>query len=83
MLFNIHSGTWDEELLKILKIPASILPRVVPSSGLFGLAKKEFLGSEIPIAGCAGDQQAALFGHACFEPGAAKEHVRNRLLHLG
>jgi glycerol kinase len=72
MLFNIRSGTWDEELLKILKIPSSILPRVVPSSGFFGLARKEFFGSEIPVAGCAGDQQAALFGHACFEPGAAK-----------
>jgi glycerol kinase len=48
------------------------LPRVVPSSGYFGIAGKEILGSEIPVTGCAGDQQAALFGHACFEPGSAK-----------
>jgi glycerol kinase len=72
LLFNIHTGEWDEELLRLFKIPAAILPRVLPSSGVFGLARKEFLGSEIPVAGCAGDQQAALFGHACFEQGAAK-----------
>lgn len=72
LLFNIHTGTWDEELLRAFKIPAAILPRVQPSSGLFGLSRKELLGAEIPVAGCAGDQQAALFGHACFEPGAAK-----------
>jgi len=72
LLFNIKSGKWDEELLEQFKIPAAILPRVVPSSGVFGITKKEFLGSEIPITGCAGDQQAALFGHACFEPGSAK-----------
>jgi glycerol kinase len=72
LLFNINAGTWDKELLNILKIPAAVLPRVVPSSGVFGLARKELLGAEIPVAGCAGDQQAALFGHACFEPGAVK-----------
>jgi glycerol kinase len=72
LLFNIKTGKWDEDLLKLLKIPAAILPRVVPSSGFFGIAKKELLGSEIPVAGCAGDQQAALFGHACFEPGSTK-----------
>ena len=72
MLFNIRTGAWDEEILKVLKIPQAILPRVLPSSGVFGLARKEFLGTEIPVAGCAGDQQAALFGHACFEPGEAK-----------
>ena len=72
LLFNIKSGKWDEELLKLFKIPASILPRVVPSSGAFAATKKELLGAEIPISGCAGDQQAALFGHACFEPGSAK-----------
>ena len=72
LLFNIRSGVWDEELLKLFKIPAAILPQVVPSSGLFGLTRKEFFGIEIPVAGCAGDQQAALFGHACFEPGAVK-----------
>jgi glycerol kinase len=72
LLFNIKTGKWDEDLLKLFKIPAEILPRVVPSSGFFGITKKELLGSEIPITGCAGDQQAALFGHACFEPGSAK-----------
>jgi glycerol kinase len=72
LLFNIHAGKWDEDLLKAFKLPAAILPRVQPSSGVFGLARKEFLGAEIPVAGCAGDQQAALFGHACFEPGAVK-----------
>jgi glycerol kinase len=72
MLFNIKTGVWDEEILKVLKIPQAILPRVLPSSGVFGLASKEFLGAEIPVAGCAGDQQAALFGHACFEPGEVK-----------
>jgi glycerol kinase len=72
LLFNIKTGTWDEELLKLFKIPASILPRVVPSSGSFGRSRKELFGCEIPVAGCAGDQQAALFGHACFEPGSAK-----------
>jgi glycerol kinase len=72
LLFNIKSGKWDEELLRQFNIPAAILPRVVPSSGSFGVARKELLGAEIPIAGCAGDQQAALFGHACFEPGSAK-----------
>jgi glycerol kinase len=72
LLFNIKSRTWDEELLKLFRIPPAILPRVLPSTGAFGIAKKEFLGAAIPIAGCAGDQQAALFGHACFEPGSVK-----------
>jgi glycerol kinase len=72
LLFNIKSGNWDEELLRQFKIPAAILPRVVPSSGSFGTARRELFGAEIPVAGCAGDQQAALFGHACFEPGSAK-----------
>jgi glycerol kinase len=72
LLFNIRDGCWDDELLKIFKIPPHILPRVVPSSGDFGLSSKELFGVEIPVTGCAGDQQAALFGHACFEPGTAK-----------
>jgi len=72
LLFNIHDGRWDEELLRIFKIPKAILPEVAPSSGDFGLVGKELLGAEIRVAGCAGDQQAALFGHACFEPGTAK-----------
>jgi glycerol kinase len=72
LLFNIHSRRWDEDLLNLMGIPASILPEVLPSSGLFGATKKEIFGIEIPVAGAAGDQQAALFGHACFEPGDAK-----------
>jgi len=72
LLFNIKTGDWDDELLKALKVPRAILPRVVPSSGVLGAARKELLGAEIPVAGCAGDQQAALFGHACFEPGTVK-----------
>lgn len=72
MLFNIHTGTWDEDILKALQIPASILPEVLPSSAEFGKTKPGLFGREIPVTGCAGDQQAALFGHACFEPGSAK-----------
>jgi glycerol kinase len=72
LLFNIKTGKWDDELLRVLKIPECILPRVLPSSGRFGVSAKNIFGVEIPVAGCAGDQQAALFGHACFEPGAAK-----------
>ncbi|HUW39881.1 MAG TPA: glycerol kinase GlpK [Rectinemataceae bacterium] len=72
LLFNIHRGEWDKELLRLFNIPEAILPRVVPSSGDFGLVGKELLGAEIPVTGCAGDQQAALFGHACFTPGTAK-----------
>lgn len=72
LLFNINTGEWDDELLRQFKIPAAVLPRVVPSSGVLGIARKEFFGAEIPVAGCAGDQQAALFGHACFAPGEAK-----------
>lgn len=73
LLFNIKEGKWDEELLRLFKIPASILPEVVPSSSLrYGKTDKRLLGAEIPVTGSAGDQQAALFGHACFEPGTAK-----------
>lgn len=72
LLFNINTGEWDDELLRQFKIPAAVLPRVAPSSGVLGIARKEFFGAEIPVAGCAGDQQAALFGHACFAPGEAK-----------
>ncbi len=72
LLFNIHERRWDPELLAQFRIPESILPEVRPSSGLLGMARAELFGAEIPVAGCAGDQQAALFGHACFEPGMAK-----------
>jgi glycerol kinase len=70
MVYNIQSLRWDEKLLQALEIPKEILPEVKPSSGLFG--KWILDGVEIPIAGVAGDQQAALFGQACFNPGMAK-----------
>ena len=70
MVFNIRDLKWDEKLLKELNIPISILPEVKPSAANFG--SWNFNGKEIPIAGVAGDQQAALFGQACFEPGMAK-----------
>jgi glycerol kinase len=70
LLFDIRKGDWDDELLALLDIPRSVLPRVVPSSAICGLAN--FAGIEVPIAGIAGDQQAALFGQACHSPGLAK-----------
>ena len=70
MLLNINTGEWDEELLKLFNVPASMLPDVRDSSGDFG--SLEFQGQQVPIAGVAGDQQAALFGQACFEKGMAK-----------
>lgn len=70
MLFDIHNLKWDEKLLKELDIPQSVMPRVAPSSRIYGYANIQ--GVEIPIAGIAGDQQAALFGQRCFEPGDAK-----------
>ena len=72
MLMNLASGEWDPRLLDIFEIPQSMLPKIVPSSGVCGTAVREFLGAEIPIAGIAGDQQAALFGQACFSPGLSK-----------
>jgi glycerol kinase len=72
LLFNIHSMQWDEELLGLLDIPASLLPQVVPSSGVVGKSKAELFGGAIPIAGIAGDQQAATYGQACHQPGMAK-----------
>ena len=72
MLFNINTLQWDEEILKELDIPASMLPEAKPSSCIYGKTESSFLGGEIPIAGAAGDQQAALFGQICFEPGEAK-----------
>ena len=72
MLFNINTLEWDEEILKELNIPGCMLPEVKPSSCVYGMADPQFLGGEIPIAGAAGDQQAALFGQTCFHPGEAK-----------
>ncbi len=72
MLFNIHSLKWDEELLQIFDIPVSMLPEVKPSSYIYGKTDSSVLGTAIPISGCAGDQQAALFGQCCFSDGDAK-----------
>lgn len=72
LLFNLHTQRWDEELLGILGLPKALLPEVRPSAGLFGETLPELFGAPIPIAGVAGDQQAALFGQACFTPGMAK-----------
>lgn len=72
LLFNIHTGKWDEELLKILDIPANILPEIVPSSGEIGEASSGLFGDRIPITGIAGDQQAATFGNMCIKPGMVK-----------
>jgi glycerol kinase len=73
LMFNIHDLQWDEELLKILGVPSSMLPEVKPSSEVYAqTATHHFFGKEVPIAGAAGDQQAALFGQACFEKGMAK-----------
>ncbi|KPL60090.1 glycerol kinase GlpK [Rossellomorea vietnamensis] len=73
LMYNIHDLKWDQELLDILGVPASMLPEVRPSSEVYGkTVPYHFFGREIPIAGAAGDQQAALFGQACYEKGMAK-----------
>ncbi|MCL2598833.1 MAG: glycerol kinase GlpK [Firmicutes bacterium] len=72
MLYNIHKLEWDEEILKELGIPKAMLPKVLPSSHIYGKTSADILGKEVPIAGIAGDQQAALFGQCCFEPGMVK-----------
>jgi len=72
LLFNIHDMAWDPQLLEILRIPPSILPEVVDSSQLYGHTAARFLASRVPIAGIAGDQQAALFGQLCDRPGMVK-----------
>jgi glycerol kinase len=72
LLFNIHEQRWDEELLTLFDIPASLLPEVLDSAADFGSTSPEILGAAVPIGGIAGDQQAAAFGQCCFEPGMAK-----------
>lgn len=72
MLFDIHNLCWDKEILEYFKIPENMLPDVKPSSYIYGHTDTSVLGGEIPIAGAAGDQQAALFGQCCFEPGEVK-----------
>ena len=72
MLFNIHTLTWDEELLKLFHIPVSMMPEVKSSSEVYGHTKTTLFAHKVPIAGIAGDQQAALFGQMCIEPGMMK-----------
>jgi len=72
LLFNIHTLQWDSDLLELFGIPASMLPRVASSSEIYGRTHSSILGGRVPIAGIAGDQQAALFGQMCVEPGSVK-----------
>jgi glycerol kinase len=72
LLFDIHAMDWDDELLRLLDVPRAMLPEVRSSSEVYGETDPALLGAAVPVAGIAGDQQAALFGQACFEPGAAK-----------
>ncbi len=72
LLFNIHTLTWDADILEHLNIPAAILPEVRPSSAVYGTTAADVLGAPVPLAADAGDQQAATFGQACFAPGMAK-----------
>jgi len=72
MLFNVHTNEWDDELLRALGVPRSLMPSVLPSGADFGAADAALLGGAIPLCGVAGDQQAALFGQACFSEGMAK-----------
>ena len=72
MLYNIHSGEWDQELLDLFEVPKSMLPEVKSSSEIFATVDKDLFGHAAPIAGVAGDQQAALFGQLCLEPGMMK-----------
>ncbi len=72
MLYNIHTLSWDADLLALFNIPSSILPQVRPSTGILGAAATDLFGTPIPVSGIAGDQQAALFGQTCFAPGLMK-----------
>jgi glycerol kinase len=72
LLFDIHRQAWDEELLALLRVPRALLPEVRDSSGVFGMTEAALFGRALPVAGIAGDQQAALVGQACFKPGMAK-----------
>jgi glycerol kinase len=86
MLFDIHTGDWDEELLRLLRVPRAILPEVHPSAHAFGMLPKSVFGEPLVIGGIAGDQQAALFGQACHRAGMAKNTYGTgcfMLLHTG
>jgi glycerol kinase len=86
LLFDIDTGEWDDELLRLLRVPRAVLPEVRPSSHAFGAVVPGILGAPVPISGIAGDQQAALFGQACHAPGMAKNTYGTGcfvLLHTG
>jgi glycerol kinase len=86
LLFNIHTGDWDDELLRLLRVPRALLPDVHPSAHPFGVLPASVLGEPLVIAGVAGDQQAAMFGQACHAPGMAKNTYGTgcfMLLHTG
>jgi glycerol kinase len=86
MLMDLATGEWDDDLLRIFNVPRAMLPTIRPSSGVVGLAAAQHLGAEIPIAGVAGDQQAALVGQACFRSGLSKNTYGTgcfALLHTG
>jgi glycerol kinase len=86
LLFNIHTNEWDDELLRLLRVPRALLPEVHPSAHAFGMVPAGVLGEPLLIAGVAGDQQAALFGQACHAPGMAKNTYGTgcfMLLHTG
>ena len=86
LLFNLHTGDWDDELLRLFDIPRAILPDVLSSSHVVGMVSPEILGAPVPIAGIAGDQQAALFGQGCHRAGMAKNTYGTgcfMLLHTG
>lgn len=86
LLYNLETRTWDEELLQALEVPSPILPEILPSSGHFGTTAVEAFGTEVPICGVAGDQQAALFGQGCWSEGLAKNTYGTGaflLLHTG
>ena len=72
LLYNLHTGTWDPDLLQIFHVPGELLPDIVPSSGTIGETDPDVVGVAVPIAGLVGDQQAALFGQGCATPGTAK-----------
>jgi glycerol kinase len=86
LLYDIHAGDWDAEMLKLLDVPRAILPDVLPSASVFGMISPDLLGELVPIGGIAGDQQAALFGQGCHAPGMAKNTYGTGcflLLHTG
>ena len=86
MLMNLRTGRWDADLLRLFDIPSAMLPSIRPSSGMLGTIEASHLGTEIPITGVAGDQQAALAGQACFRPGLSKNTYGTgcfALLHTG